>query len=244
MPNYGHIITADYPDIVHIWGEWNEQTIKEIKHWKRIFTPVVFSSLQGLSELCTNSGSTISALKKKDVRTVCRLSDIVIVQGQKEHDLVEKYGKKDATILLNPTVTSIVSEQETASLLNQIYTSLYQSHDKRMQEQCQKRSQQATADESMSPILAQILYVRYLFQHGTCYDSNLTQLSESLKKLDTDEERLSNVFQRIKIKTFTQRIMAIMEQRGYLSEGFMPIEKLDDKQTKQMNKTIRQREKQ
>lgn len=244
MPQYGHIMTADYPDLVHIWGAWDKHTIKEIHCWQKTYMPVVFSSSQGLAALCNKSDGLHSAIKRNAIKTICRLADVIIVQGPQEHALIKQISKTEATILLNPFVTSLISEQEAASILHQTYTSLYESHDSKMKSRCQERARQYTSDEIMVGIISHILYIKYLFRHGTCYDTDLKQLAENFMALDTDENVLSDTLQRMKMQTFAQHLMAIMEKRGYLTEGFMPVEKIYDKHSKQMDETIRQREKQ
>jgi len=244
LPRYGHTVARDYPDVVHIWGKWDGRSASEIRRWHKLFTPVVFSSTEGLAELCDRNGAAARLKLRNDIKTVCRLADIVTVQGGEEKRLVEKSGHNEAVTVLNPFVTSLISEKDCADRYEEIYTRLYSSHDEEMRKACESKARKATSDNGMAQIISQTLYVEYLFKHGTCYESNLKTLAETFIRVETDEDALSVVLQRLGLKMFTQRFMGVMGQRNMLTEGFMPVEQLYDRHARQLDKGIKVPQKQ
>lgn len=244
LPRYGHTVARDYPDVVHIWGKWDSRSVSEIRRWHRLFTPVVFSSTEGLAELCAAGSPTARLKLRNGIRKVCRLADIVTVQGSEEKRLVEKSGHNEPVIVLNPFVTSLISEKDCADRYEEIYTRLYSSHDEEMRKACESKVHKATSDNGIAQIISQTLYVDYLFKHGTCYEANLKALAEAFIKIETDEDALAVVLQRIGLKTFTQRLMSIMGRREMLTEGFMPVEQLYDRHARRLDKDIKMPQKQ
>jgi len=232
---------ADFPDVVHIWGRWNGQTLSEIGRWRRLFTPVVFSSAEGLAEICAVEGKSAAQIRKKNcIRKICRQADIIVAQGKEEQQLIARLGRKEATVVLNPFVTSLTSEAECLAKLREIYVKLYNSHDEQMMTQCRQRADKATDDPTMRRLIAQTLYTDYLFRHGTCHDSNLRKLADAYIKAEmADEDAFAALLGRMKIRKFVGRLMAIMERKGMISEGFMPVEQLEGKRTDQLEAAIK-----
>lgn len=239
-------IGAECPDVVHLWGRWDSQTISEIKRWRQLFTPIVFSSIEGLAEICSVDGKAIEQIKKKNcIRKICRMTDVVVAQGREEQRLIFKYGHKEATVVLNPYVTSLTDEAKCTATLADIYCNLYASHDKQMMTQCEQRAAQATDEPIMQHLISQTLYTDYLFRHGTCHDDELKALADAYIKAEmADEDAFARLLSKMKILAFVARLMAIMKRKEMISEGFMPIDQLDDKRTAQLEAAIKSRSKQ
>lgn len=242
MPKHGLAVGAECPDVVHIWGRWNSQTVSEIKHWQRVFTPVVFSPVDGLAEICSAKGDAMRWIeKKKYIRRICQMADIVVAQGKEEQRLISQYGKKEALTILNPYVTSLTSESDCTSKMAEIYTNLYSSHDKQMIAQCESRATAITDEPIMKSLIAQTLYVEYLFHHGTCHNDNLQRLSTAYIKAEmADEDLYSTLLKRAGKLQFVGRLMALMAEKEMISEGFMPVEPIVDKHTKQLGTSVKE----
>lgn len=239
MPQFGHQATADYPDVVHLWGRWDSRSAAEIRRWQKVFTPVVFSSIEGLTELCDNMSGVAWVRKRHQMRTICRLTDEVMVQGNEESLIVEQYGRKSPVTVLNPIVTSLTSEGECVQQMAKLYADLYTSHDEKIKKVAEAKAHTVTSNESVAHIVEHILYTQYLFRHGTCYDTDVMSLARQIIETETDEDALAVALNSIDLMPFTRRMMAIMVSREMITEGFMPVEELTDKHTRRLDKAIK-----
>lgn len=66
----------------------------------------------------------------------------------------------------------------------------------------------------------------------------IAALYAMLRFEDYDEEKLLSILLKMKIKTFTRRMMHILQEVMLLTRGFMPVTPLNDKETKRLQHTL------
>ena len=96
-----------------------------------------------------------------------------------------------------------------------------------MQETIEKKLALAKVDaaDKVALVSKQLLYDKYLNTRGLLTTKRLEETAQLLICTDYDEDRLAALLPKLGITTFTQELLALLEEQSLLTEGFMPIKR-------------------
>ncbi len=92
--------------------------------------------------------------------------------------------------------------------------------------------------ESKDGLLSMLSDARQRVRTGKLSLYNLSELYRFFLTLDTDEDTLTEQLKKKNLLKFTARMEQIMRETLALTEGFMPVEPIDDRKTEHMRKQI------
>lgn len=86
-------------------------------------------------------------------------------------------------------------------------------------------------EEVLRTICVMLLNAHHQFRRGTLSMRHIADLYDVIRYEDYDEDRLVSILKRFKIHKFASRILRILQDDLYLTEGFTPFEPLEDSGT-------------
>ena len=86
-----------------------------------------------------------------------------------------------------------------------------------------KKQDTGSDTQPLKSVCAKLLYARYLNNRGLLSTPHLEELGQMFLETDYDEDKLAIIIPHIKLQKFTAELLALLDERGYISEGFMPI---------------------
>lgn len=137
--------------------------------------------------------------------------------------------------------TTYLTMTEFASAMQGFYQEVLDHHEEYVWHMIHQRMSQLHLQEeqhTLSQALQQILYVEYKFKRKQILSSNIEELGRLMHETNYDEDELAKNLQLLKAHGFMACLEQVMEGRQLLSEGFMPIPPLQNRLTKNINKTI------
>ncbi|WP_315340931.1 hypothetical protein [Hoylesella oralis] len=142
-------------------------------------------------------------------------------------------------LIKNPVITNDISAADASQQIYDLYTDTIQEHDRLIRQQIDQRMKEISgAETNIIRICTLLLYAEYQFRRGEILQETLAEIAGLMTSLPYNESRMVEVLQELGIKEFTARIENIAEEYSLLTEGFMPINKLNDKTTKQIRSRI------
>lgn len=87
-------------------------------------------------------------------------------------------------------------------------------------------------------VCLQLLNLHYELSRHTAPLLHLTDLYRTMRFTDMDEDAVSDMAKALDIFDFGERLMAVMHQLLGLTEGFMPFNSRDDRQTKRLSTAL------
>ena len=87
-------------------------------------------------------------------------------------------------------------------------------------------------------ILEQLLQIESRIPHQNIPLSYLQKLQILLHDTEYNDDILEERIEQLKIRKFSQRVFQVMAETTGLTEGYMPIEAIEDKTSKQIQKII------
>ena len=223
-----------HPDLVHLFGLWNKESIKAI-HWFKVRRiPIVFTSLDGLPALNpTVKGVSGQSALNSCLKKVSSLVEVVHVCGSVEETAIRDLCKEAKTVCIkNCYYTRLTSKPSMLQALEKLYVSVVEKHDEEVRQTITDRIKEANiTDKAMATIASRLLMLHTLYIKGSIPQNFLDDLSALLVKTDYDEKHLCSVLRRLKLYKFASRAMQILADCSTLTEGFMPMPPTDDKLT-------------
>ena len=83
-----------------------------------------------------------------------------------------------------------------------------------------------------------LLYLRYQYHRRNIKKQTLQELNDTLNSLEYDEDALNDMLEQLNEEQFAARIMQVLSEDYQLTEGFMPLDPLNDKQTQRIREAI------
>lgn len=228
ITHFGDIEVVDNaPDLVHICGKWSSMVASSIKHYTNKGIPVVFTSANGLTDLLTPQSSTLAPT----VFHCC---------GPAEARLLNAIlPKANVVVIANEEFTSTINVETMLTQFNNLYTKTYNDHDASVKSKIIERvNKSGVDDDAILNICTQLYYLHYTFKRETIRQSLLNILSNDLINSNYDEDIMRQTLNELKLTSFAASVMALLEEKSHLTEGFMPIAASADKTMKQMMKHI------
>lgn len=239
LTDHGKVVVADEnPDIVHVFGLWNKHYADIIAEFTSHEIPVVFTSLDGLPPLI---GKTCKmSTHAYYIRKITKAATITQVCGTIEEGIVKSISKKARLkIIMNPSYTSLTSREKLLDNMEQLYENVASIHERRIRSNIRSRVETLThCDDTAKEICFQMLYLKYLLHRGCIPRSSINELASTLTTSDYNEDNLALTIKKLGIFKMASRAMKVMSNLGILTEGFMPMPPINDKQTRKMEQCI------
>jgi hypothetical protein len=229
------------PDIVHLLGAWNKESIKVIQGFNAKNIPVVFTSVDGLiglnaSEYKLSNQSSISHC----VINISQRVAAVHVCGSVEDHIVHELSKGVNTFCIkNCYYTNVISKQDMLRKFEEMYVSIAEKHEESIRRLISTQIKDANiSDQAIARITSKILYLQNLHIKGSIPIAYVNELSKTFIETDYDERQLCTVLHKLKLYKFTSRAMQMLSECSTLTEGFMPMPPTDDKVTTTLKQSV------
>ena len=226
-------IVESAPDVVHVFGLMDSATKRVLTHYRDLCIPTVFTPCDGLARY-TASKQTISH-KTAFMPTFRRLlmtATAILSTGKEEGNaLATTAPKAEIEIVPNAAVTSSITPHDMADAIIRIYGTAFEKNEQQVAANIVKtigaalKGHDTDTTGNIKSVCAKLLYARYLNNRGLLSTPRLEELGRMFVETDYDEDRLAFLLPRIKIRKFTAGLLALLDERGYISEGFMPIDR-------------------
>lgn len=225
------IVTDGYYDLLHVIGVSTPTVIRNLQQEKSKLIPIAYSPLGTIAPW--SKASFPKTLGKYVAWHAC---------GKHEYEyLQQQFTPTTITWLKNPVTTTDLTMAEFASAMQGFYQEVLDHHEEYVWHMIHQRMSQLHLQEeqhTLSQVLQQILYVEYKFKRKQILSSNIEELGRLMHETNYDEDELAKNLQLLKVHGFMASLEQVMEKRQLLSEGFMPIPPLQNRLTKNINKTI------
>lgn len=234
-------LSHEFPDIVHVFGAWDASAHKKLEQCHRLLIPTIFSSLGQLAPWHFPKHPTptqvlqTSAQKKPTLQ-----ASALIVWGELEKQEMEKRKWNDQIhVIPNAVTTSMISPEEMAHETMKLYHEILEAHDRVTHQRIQEKLNIFPNDDSPEKeVCHALLYLRYQYHRRNIKKQALRELNDTLNCLEYDEDLLNDMLEQLNEEQFAARIMQVLSEDYKLTEGFMPLNPLDDKHTKRLREAV------
>ena len=93
-------------------------------------------------------------------------------------------------------------------------------------------------DENIRYVYGKILLAHHEMHRGNMSQQSLDDLAQTMTAVDYDEDRMAKLLHQHKLDQFLGRLEQVMMELSTLTEGFITLPPIQDKQTEQMKKSI------
>ena len=225
------IVTDGYYDFLHVIGLPTSSVIRHLQQERERLIPIAYSPL-----------GTIAPWSKIPIPKTLGKYIAWHACGKHEYEyLQQQFTPTTITWLKNPVTTTGLTMTEFASAMQGFYQEVLDHHEEYVWHMIHQRMSQLQLQEeqhTLCQVLQQILYVEYKFKRKQILSSNIEELGRLMHETNYDEDELAKNLQLLKVQGFMASLEQVMEERQLLSEGFMPIPPLQNRLTKNINKTI------
>ena len=225
------IVTDGYYDLLHVIGLPTSSVIRHLQQERERLIPIAYSPL-----------GTIAPWSKIPFPKTLGKYIAWHACGKHEYEyLQQQFTQTTITWLKNPVTTTGLTMTEFASAMQGFYQEVLDHHEEYVWHMIHQRMSQLHLQEeqhTLCLVLQQILYVEYKFKRKQILSSNIEELGRLMHETNYDEDELAKNLQLLKVHGFMASLEQVMEERQLLSEGFMPIPPLQNRLTKNINKTI------
>lgn len=221
-------IGDESPDIVHLFGEFDWKTRHLLDRYHDLKIPTVLTVCNALStytqkhaELKQKSGRI---LKKQVLK---RATAVHAIGETEAASLQTTVPNLQVATIANAAVTGATSFKEMTKALIHLYSTTMAKHEQTVQETIEKKLALVKVDaaDEVAVVSKQLLYDKYLNTRGLLTTKRLEETAQLLIRTDYDEDRLAALLPKLGITTFTQELLALLEEQSLLTEGFMPIKR-------------------
>lgn len=234
-------LTDSFPDIVHVFGAWDTQTNKKIDRCHRLLIPTVLSTLGKLAPWYLEYYKVPAQLLQRSAQKMsAQHATALIVWGEKEKQEMEKRKwNRHIRMIHNALTTSLISPQDMANETVKLYHEAIAYHDKMICEHIEKKLTVFPEEKnSEKTVCRQLLYLRYQFHRHNIKRHSLKTLNDTLNTAEYDEDILNGMLKQLHEDRFAARMMQVLSEEYHLTEGFMPLDSLDDKATKKIREAM------
>ena len=214
-----HHIGDENPDIVHLFGEFDWKTLHLLDRYHDLKIPTVLTVCN--AELKQKSGRM---LKKQVLK---RATAVHAIGETEAASLQTTVPNLQVATIANAAVTGATSFKEMTKALIHLYSTTMAKHEQTVQETIEKKLALVKVDaaDEVAVVSKQLLYDKYLNTRGLLTTKRLEETAQLLIRTDYDEDRLAALLPKLGITTFTQELLALLEEQSLLTEGFMPIKR-------------------
>lgn len=221
------------PDVLHLFGNWSVKALHTLEKARQKLIPTIFTSLDGLQAIAAPTATELPLVRK-----TVQSASIIHTCGPVESELFSRYiAPTRIKCIENATLSNRLSVAEMGYRFCRLYRELAMEHEQHIKAQIDHTIEKTQEqDESIRHICSNLLYAHYAMRRGHIPQSLLEATARMLLQNDYDEDRLSVDTERIDLYRFTARILWVLGEKQLITEGFMPIEPLHDKQAEQLLK--------
>jgi len=236
----GMELTSQNPDIIHVFGTWETATSKIMTKFFKRNIPIIFTSLDGLQAIVRKPSGIPNPIHTVNRKHIITNSTSIHVCGPLEKELTSRLcPEKNIITILNPTLTRMTTPQDMFNAMSEVYKDTISSHDRQIRESIDEHVKNVSGDDTViNSICSQILYIQYLLQRGGIHQYVLDSLSNDMTEHQYDEDTMSGIIDKLKIRHFTSSLLTVLNRKSTLTEGFMPINATDDKLASCITKNI------
>lgn len=242
LQGYGEIEPShEFPDIVHVFGSWDASAHKKLEQCHKLLIPTVFSSLGQLAPWhFPKCPSPTQVLQTSAQKRATRQASALIVWGEFEKKEMEKRKWNEQThVIPNAVTTSLISPEEMAQETIKLYQEVLETHDRLTHQRIHEKLNTFPNDKSPEKeVCHSLLYLRYQYHRRNIKKQTLQELNDTLNSLEYDEDALNDMLEQLNEEQFAARIMQVLSEDYQLTEGFMPLDPLNDKQTQRIREAI------
>lgn len=234
-------LSHEFPDIVHVFGAWDASAHKKLEHCHKLLIPTVFSSLGQLAPWhFPKCPSPTQVLQTSAQKRATRQASALIVWGEFEKKEMEKRKWNEQThVIPNAVTTSLISPEEMAQETIKLYQEVLETHDRLTRQRIQEKLNIFPNDDNPEKeVCHAILYLRYQYHRRNVKKQTLKELNDTLHNLEYDEDALNDMLEQLNEEQFAARIMQVLSEDYQLTEGFMPLDPLNDRQTQDIRGAI------
>jgi hypothetical protein len=242
LQGYGEIEPShEFPDIVHVFGSWDASAHKKLEQCHKLLIPTVFSSLGQLAPWhFPKCPSPTQVLQTSAQKRATQQASALIVWGELEKQEMEKRKwNEQIHVIPNAVTTSLISPEEMAHETIKLYQEVLATHDQLTHQRIQEKLNTFPNDKSPEKeVCHSLLYLRYQYHRRNVKKQTLKELNDTLNNLEYDEDALNDMLEQLNEEQFAARIMQVLSEDYQLTEGFMPLDPLNDKQTQRIKEAI------
>lgn len=242
LQRYNEIeLSHEFPDIVHVFGAWDASAHKKLEQCHRLLIPTAFSSLGQLAPWHFPKHPTpTQVLRISAQKQATQQASALIVWGRFEKQEMEKRKwNEQIHVIPNAVTTSIISPEAMAHETMKLYHKILEVHDQLTHQRIQEKLNIFPNDDSPEKeVCHALLYLRYQYHRRNIKKQALRELNDKLNCLEYDEDLLNDMLEQLNEAQFAARIMQVLSEDYQLTEGFMPLNPLDDKHTKRLREAV------
>ncbi len=233
----GITVADDFPDVVHIFGTWNNSFSKLCKVFARRGIPIIFTCIEGLP---ASTWLGKSPKRKYFSRKINHLATGLHVCGDTEKALIKGKGNASRIYCINNACqTSLISCEEMANKAVEMYKKVIDDNECLTKKHIAAfLKQKKINDDTIKAICFKLLYIKQLLRRGNLPRHLLQDLADCLTISNYDEDKMSTTLKKAGIMRFASRMMYVLNNNSTLTEGFMPIAATGDKQAKHIESLI------
>lgn len=223
-----HHIGNENPDIVHLFGQFDWKTRHLLDRYHDLQIPTVLTVCNALSTYTQKSAELKQKTGRMLKKQVLKRATAIHAIGETEAAALQiSMPDLQVSIIANAAVTGATSFKEMTNELIQLYSATLSKHEQAVQEAIEKKMASAKVDAAneVHKVCKQLLYGRYLNKRGLLTTERLEETANLLISTDYDEDLLAALLPKLGLKTFTEELLALLEEEALLTEGFMPIKR-------------------
>lgn len=225
---YDYVDIVDHaPDIAHVCGNWNIQTLRQIKKIIRNEIPVIFTSCDGLNDFSGNIQRHKALIMRKLIHNVSAIHVCGLIEKEKIQHVCPD---SRVYVVSNPVISNTTDVNNMTSLMLKTYNGIINNYDKRKKETIKSIIHaQYAKDDEIFEICSRFLYIKYLLNKGNIPIDILKETSSLMITKQYDEDEMEKLIKKLEIYDFVSSLLHAMNIKAGLTEGFMPIESSDNK---------------
>lgn len=226
-------------DIVHLFGSWNGEVDRIARRCHRLAIPTVYSTLGGLAPWFIASHNLHQRATQR--RTAGAASVIQVWGPEERAELKRRKWNGNVSEIKNPATSVGFSRDALGQALAGLYQETAIAHDTYIKKGIEQRVNEAMAEAGADAkeLCRKLLYAQYYHRRGTLPKQVLNDIALTMLRANYDEEAFIEDLKTLDLLKFTVRLEKLMAEKAGLTEGFMPIEAVDDKKTDELRKTIK-----
>ena len=203
--------------------------------------PTAFSSLGQLAPWHFPKHPTpTQVLRISAQKQATQQASALIVWGEMEKKEMEKRKwNEQIHVIPNAVTTSMISPEEMAHETMKLYQEVLETYDRLTRQHIQEKLNIFPNNDSPEKeVCHALLYLRYQYHRRNIKKQTLKELNDTLNSLEYDEDALNDMLEQLNEEQFAARIMQVLSEDYQLTEGFMPLDPLNDKQTQRIREAI------
>lgn len=234
-------LSHEFPDIVHVFGAWDASAHKKLEQCHRLLIPTAFSSLGQLAPWHIPKHPTPAQVLQTSAqkKATQQASALIVWGGIEKQEMEKRKWNEQIHVIPNAVTTSMISPEEMVHETMKLYHEILEAHDRLTHQRIQEKLNIFPNDDSPEKeVCHALLYLRYQYHRRNIKKQTLQELNDTLNSLEYDEDKLNDLLEQLNEKQFAARIMQVLSEDYKLTEGFMPLNPLDDKHTKRLREAV------